>query len=90
MKTIFNKIQRIGLSLLIAVITAGIVTVAAFAGGPTVRTDGFLVYELGPQTVTLACSGNTCHALKQPNQYATPPESNTLYKWNMGGVSNIY
>jgi hypothetical protein len=91
MNTIFNKFQRAVLSLLIAVITASIVTMAALAAGPYTRTEAYIYAWLGggPQTPVSGCSG-TCKYLTQPNQYTNPPEVSTIYAWNMGGVSNIY
>lgn len=98
MNTIMRKAQKAILSLSIAILTAaGIVTVAAFAGGPYLRTEGTNTSQnlwrfSGTQTkqtlTSASCAGGYCGTLTQPTGGAV----DTYYAWNMGtsNVNNIY
>jgi|GEM_PF-2038865 len=97
MNTLMRKTQKAVLSLLIAVLTASIVTIVALAAGPYTRTEGTttsqnLVKVGGTQNKqtlpSASCAGSYCGTLTQP----TGGAGNTIYEWNMGtsNVSNIY
>jgi hypothetical protein len=98
MNTIMRKAQRAILSMSIAILTAGIITVAAFAGGPYTRTEGTTTSQnlwrwggTGTQTIqtltSASCAGGYCGTLTQPTGGA-----DDYYAWNMGtsNVNNIY
>ena len=97
MNIIIKKAKKTVLSLLIAALTASVVTVVALAGGPYTRTEGTnssqnLVRTGGTQTKqtlsSASCAGGYCGTLTQP----TGGAGNTIYEWNMGttNVNNIY
>jgi len=97
MNALMRRIQRVSISLLIAILTAGIVTIAGMAGGPYNRseggnTSGNLWQYYGPLTISTisssACLDTYCGRLPQ----AVSSSNDTYYAWNMGSsnVTNIY